>query len=112
LYLISSSQFAIDRVKKKTPFVRIDMYTVVSKALEMYPKPQLMRDQARDERELVVPFEEISGEAVQFIGETAETDGIIALSNYRLHITRSPGQLQSQDHQVISDAFIFQLCLL
>lgn len=78
------------------------MYTVVSKASEMYPKPHLVRDPTRDDRELYVPFEEIAGEAVQFVGETAETDGIIALSNYRLHITRMPSQLLTQDHQVVT----------
>lgn len=81
------------------------MFTVV-KALEMYPKPQLIRDpSSREDKELTIPFDEIPGEAVQYLGETAELDGIIALSNYRLHITRAPTQPQ-QPQQVGSPSCI------
>ena len=61
----------------------------VLKASEMYPKPKLVRDQiSREEGELSIPFVEIPGEGVTYVGETADLDGIIALSNYRLHISR------------------------
>ena len=51
------------------------MFTMV-KACEMYPKPQLCRDPAlKDDAEVVVPFAEIPGEAVAYLGETGDGDG-------------------------------------
>jgi hypothetical protein len=67
------------------------MFTMV-KASEIYPKPQLCRDQrTREDADLDIPFTEVAGEAVTYLGETAEPDGVIALSNYRLHISRYHG---------------------
>ena len=71
------------------------MFTVV-KASEMYPKPRLIRDSTRggEECDVAIPFVEIPGEAVTYLGETADVDGVIALSNYRLHISKTPAQQQ------------------
>jgi len=71
------------------------MFTVV-KASEMYPKPRLIRDSAKggEECDVAIPFVEIPGEAVTYLGETADDNGVIALSNYRLHISRTPAQQQ------------------
>ena len=75
------------------------MFTMV-KACEMYPKPQLCRDPAlKDDAEVVVPFAEIPGEAVAYLGETGDGDGVIALSNYRLHFSRSSSQSLQQQPQ-------------
>lgn len=82
------------------------MFTMV-RASEMYPKPQLIKDStSKEDKELVIPFDEIPGEAVQYLGETAEAGGIIALSNYRLHITRAPSQQQPTVNQVIMPSLL------
>lgn len=47
---------------------------------EVYPKKQIKRDQVG----LLVPFMSLCGESVEFLGKTSE--GVIALSNYRLFI--------------------------
>ena len=76
------------------------MFTMV-KASEMYPKPTLTRDPAstKDDPEVVIPFIEIPGEAVTYLGKTGDGDGVIALSNYRLHISRSSSQSLQQQPQ-------------
>lgn len=50
------------------------------RACELFPKRSL---QAEDVH-LSVPFVPVCGEGVEFLGRTA--DGILALSNYRLHL--------------------------
>lgn len=50
------------------------------RACELYPKRTLQADDAH----LSVPFVPVCGESVEFLGRTA--DGILALSNYRLHL--------------------------
>jgi hypothetical protein len=62
---------------------------IVLKTSAMYTKPKLVRDStSREDGELPIPFVEIPGEGVAYLGETADLEGIIALSNYRLHISR------------------------
>jgi myotubularin-related protein 3/4 len=76
------------------------MFTLV-KTSEMFPKPQLIRDPtSRDDVEISIPFVEIPGEAVTFLGEISESEGIIALSNYRLHISKSPSSQSPQQQQL------------
>jgi len=48
---------------------------------EVYPKKQIQCD----EEGLRIPFQELHGESVEHLGRTG-SDGIIALSNYRLFV--------------------------
>lgn len=57
------------------------MFQVI-KASEVYPKQTLKRDK----EDLSVPFTPVPGEAVEYLGETRDGGGVIALSNYRLHL--------------------------
>ncbi|XP_058129648.1 myotubularin-related protein 4 [Anopheles coustani] len=53
------------------------------KPAELFPKPALLKD---DEK-LTVPFTELAGEGVHYLGQT--DDGILALSNYRLFLQKN-----------------------
>ncbi|PSN38099.1 Myotubularin-related protein 3 [Blattella germanica] len=50
------------------------------RACELFPKRALQTE----DQSLTIPFAPVCGEAVEFLGRT--TDGILALSNYRLHL--------------------------
>lgn len=55
------------------------------RASELYPKKPLVETQ--DSASLPLPFNTLCGEAVEFIGRI--TDGVLALSNYRLYFQRT-----------------------
>ncbi|KAK6620976.1 hypothetical protein RUM43_011279 [Polyplax serrata] len=50
------------------------------RASELFPKSPL----EREDKHLQVPFKTICGEAVEYLGRTA--DGVLALSNYRIYL--------------------------
>ncbi|XP_059612654.1 myotubularin-related protein 4 isoform X4 [Phlebotomus argentipes] len=50
---------------------------------ELYPKPTL----EKEEEKLAIPFTELAGEGVKYIGRTS--DGVLALSNYRIFLLKS-----------------------
>ncbi|XP_055676615.1 myotubularin-related protein 4 isoform X1 [Lutzomyia longipalpis] len=50
---------------------------------ELYPKPTL----EKEEEKLTIPFTELAGEGVKYIGRTS--DGVLALSNYRIFLLKS-----------------------
>ena len=50
------------------------------RASELFPKRTL----EKEEKHLQVPYKTICGEAVEYLGRTA--DGILALSNYRIYL--------------------------
>ncbi|XP_073835098.1 uncharacterized protein isoform X2 [Musca autumnalis] len=52
------------------------------RAAELFPKPQM----EKEDTELKVPFQELAGESVKYLGRT--DDGILALSNYRLYLQK------------------------
>ncbi|GAB0094965.1 myotubularin-related protein 3 [Sergentomyia squamirostris] len=50
---------------------------------ELYPKPTL----EKEDEKLTIPFTELAGEGVKYIGRTS--DGVLALSNYRIFLLKS-----------------------
>ncbi|KAJ6636385.1 Myotubularin-related protein 3, partial [Pseudolycoriella hygida] len=55
----------------------------VVRAAELFPKPTL----EKEDEELKVPFTELAGESVKYLGRTE--DGVLALSNYRIFLLKT-----------------------
>ncbi|XP_020808366.1 myotubularin-related protein 3 isoform X3 [Drosophila serrata] len=52
------------------------------RAAESYPKSQM----EKEDSQLFVPFQELSGESIKYLGRT--DDGVLALSNYRIYLSK------------------------
>uniref|UniRef100_A0A1I8Q6D3 Lateral signaling target protein 2 homolog n=1 Tax=Stomoxys calcitrans TaxID=35570 RepID=A0A1I8Q6D3_STOCA len=59
------------------------------RAAELFPKPQM----EKEDIELKVPFQELAGESVKYLGRT--DDGILALSNYRIFLQKSSTNVET-----------------
>ncbi|XP_058979135.1 myotubularin-related protein 4 isoform X3 [Musca domestica] len=59
------------------------------RAAELFPKPQM----EKEDTELKVPFQELAGESVKYLGRT--DDGILALSNYRLYLQKTSTNVET-----------------
>ncbi|XP_037936813.1 myotubularin-related protein 3 isoform X2 [Teleopsis dalmanni] len=53
------------------------------RAAELFPKQQM----EKEDTQLVVPFQELAGESVRYLGRT--DDGVLALSNYRIFLLKN-----------------------
>ncbi|XP_075154459.1 uncharacterized protein LOC142228054 isoform X2 [Haematobia irritans] len=59
------------------------------RAAELFPKPQMEKEDIG----LKVPFQELAGESVKYLGRT--DDGILALSNYRIFLQKSSTNVET-----------------
>jgi len=76
---------------------------------ELYP----LKTTRSDEEGLTVPFPQLSGEGVEYLGRAAD-DGVVALSNYRLFILHQEsflniplGLIESIEYKDVFYVFIF-----
>ncbi|XP_046803340.1 myotubularin-related protein 3 isoform X2 [Lucilia cuprina] len=59
------------------------------RAAELFPKPQM----EKEDLQLKVPFQELAGESVKYLGRT--DDGVLALSNYRIFLQKSSTNVET-----------------
>ncbi|KAM7348864.1 uncharacterized protein ACRADG_008032 isoform 2-T8 [Cochliomyia hominivorax] len=59
------------------------------RAAELFPKPQMEKEDVQ----LKVPFQELAGESVKYLGRT--DDGVLALSNYRIFLQKSSTNVET-----------------
>uniref|UniRef100_A0A1B0GAE2 Lateral signaling target protein 2 homolog n=1 Tax=Glossina morsitans morsitans TaxID=37546 RepID=A0A1B0GAE2_GLOMM len=59
------------------------------RAAELFPKAQM----EKEDTQLVVPFQELAGESVKYLGRT--DDGVLALSNYRIFLQKNSAKVET-----------------
>uniref|UniRef100_A0A1A9W922 Lateral signaling target protein 2 homolog n=1 Tax=Glossina brevipalpis TaxID=37001 RepID=A0A1A9W922_9MUSC len=59
------------------------------RAAELFPKAQM----EKEDTQLAVPFQELAGESVKYLGRT--DDGVLALSNYRIFLQKNSAKVET-----------------
>uniref|UniRef100_A0A1B0B9Q3 Lateral signaling target protein 2 homolog n=1 Tax=Glossina palpalis gambiensis TaxID=67801 RepID=A0A1B0B9Q3_9MUSC len=59
------------------------------RAAELFPKAQM----EKEDMQLAVPFQELAGESVKYLGRT--DDGVLALSNYRIFLQKNSAKVET-----------------